>query len=290
MVALTAQVGKSLPAAKQKAAPPAQPTQKDDVPDLLGAKEPTRAKETKEEELAQSPKMEGEVVKKQIPKIVRMAMFASENWILYISLAAMTTGAYAGAAYKGVVVSLEMGLIVLMAATLVALVFTKQPSLTMAEIGDAENELKKIKAKIETTTKNKKLLEQEREKVEGSLKAAKKEYEEIKNNEGAKALFTMWKKIEGQDMTKNMRDLVELFLGEINKVRKKEAKPEELKNFVERLRSFTIGTATERRFILSQELGDQPEEFFRLFTDSLKIRNDPGRMTGVKKGEITNAV
>ena len=290
MVALTAQVGKSVPAAKQKAAPPAQPTQKDDVPDLLGAKEPTRAKETKEEELAQSPKMEGEVVKKQIPKIVRMAMFASENWILYISLAAMTTGAYAGAAYKGVVVSLEMGLIVLMAATLAALVFTKQPSLTMAEIGDAENELKKIKAKIERTTKNKKLLEQEREKVEGSLKAAKKEYEEIKNNEGAKALFTMWKKIGGQDMTKNMRDLVELLLGEINKVRKKEAKPEELKNFVERLRSFTIGTAAERRFILSQELGDQPEEFFRLFTDSLKIRNDPGRMTGVKKGEITNAV
>ena len=76
-------------------------------------------------------------------------------------------------------------------------------------------------------------------------------------------------------MTKNMRELVELFLGEINKVRREEAKPEELKNFVERLRSFTVGTAAERSFIPSQELGDQPEEFLRLFTVNLKIRNEP---------------
>ena len=72
----------------------------------------------------------------------------------------------------------------------------------------------------------------------------------------------------------------------MGKVKKRESRPEELRDFVEKLASYTIGTSAERKYILTREYGDHPEQFFRLFVEGLELRTEPQRMTAQKKAEV----
>lgn len=89
---------------------------------------------------------------------------------------------------------------------------------------------------------------------------------------------------------KHLPELVTLFLEVVGRLKKREARPEELKDFIEKLHAFNTGTAAERKYILTQDLGNQPEQFFRLFVEGWELRAEPaGRIAAQKRNEINAA-
>lgn len=82
---------------------------------------------------------------------------------------------------------------------LATILFSKEPSFTMTELGAAEDQLKQVKDEMKALKDETKKLETRKQTVEDSVTAAQKEYEVIRDDVNAKALYRMWTQVGGPD-------------------------------------------------------------------------------------------